>query len=89
MRALGSVALYVVLIGLASFAEKPVSRHLNAFQFTAALRAGGMLLAVSALVAVHGLTLPSPLAALAGFGIGLISGTGSAFYCYAIGRLPV
>lgn len=89
MLALGLVGLYVLLVGLASFGEKPVAGHLDAFQFTAALRSGGLLLAVPAELAAHGLSLPSPLAALAGLGIGLISGTGAVFYCYAITRLPV
>ncbi len=86
--ALGFVALYVVLVGVATFGDKTVSRHLDAFQFTAALRSGGMLLAIAALL-VDGFHLPSPLAALTGLGIGLLSGIATVFYCYAIGRLPV
>lgn len=89
LLALGFVGLYVVLVGVASFVEKPVTGHLDAFQFTAALRTGGMILAVATLLAAHGLTLPGLPSTLAGLGIGLISGIGSLLYCYAIGRLPV
>jgi drug/metabolite transporter (DMT)-like permease len=86
---LGYVAVYVVLVGVASFIESPVGRGLGAFQLNALIRAGSLAAAVVALVAAHGLTLPATGPALAGLGIGLLTGVGSFFYCFALDYLPV
>ena len=86
---LGYVAVYVVLVGVASFIESPVGRGLGAFQLNALIRAGSLAAAVVALVAAHGLTLPAAGPALAGLGIGLLTGVGSFFYCFALDYLPV
>lgn len=86
---LGYVAVYVVLVGVASFIESPVGRGFGAFQLNALIRAGSLAAAVVALVAAHGLTLPAAGPALAGLGIGLLTGVGSFFYCFALDYLPV
>jgi transporter family protein len=78
-----------VLVGFASFIESPVGRGLGAFQLNALIRAGSLAAAVVALVAAHGLTLPAAGPALAGLGIGLLTGVGSFFYCFALDYLPV
>jgi transporter family protein len=89
MLSLGYVAVYVVLVGVASFIESPVGRGLGAFQLNALIRFGSLAAAVVALVAAHGLTLPAAGPVLAGLGIGLLTGVGSFFYCFALDYLPV
>lgn len=89
LLALGFVGIYVVLVGAASFATKLISRDLDPFQLDAAMRIGGVVLAVAALVAAHGLTVPGPLPALAGLGIGVLAGAGALFYCLSLTSLPV
>lgn len=86
---LGYVAVYVVLVGVASFIESPVGRGFGAFQLNALIRAGSLAAALVALVAAHGLTLPAAGPALAGLGIGLLTGVGSFFYCFALDYLPL
>lgn len=85
LTALAFIGASVVLGGVASFLEHPLSRQLDAFRLGAALRLGGLLLAGVALLAVGGPGLPSLTSSLAGLGIGLILGVGSAFYCLALG----
>jgi hypothetical protein len=75
----GYVAVYAVLVGVASFIESPVGHGLGAFQLNALIRTGSLAAAVIALVAVHGLSLPAGGPALAGLGIGLLTGVGSLF----------
>jgi drug/metabolite transporter (DMT)-like permease len=86
---LGYVAVYVVLAGVASFVESPVGRGVGAFQLNALIRTGSLAAAAVALVAVHGLTFPAAGPALVGLGIGLLTGVGSFFYCFALDYLPV
>jgi drug/metabolite transporter (DMT)-like permease len=86
---LAYVSLYAVLVGVASFLEVPVGRGLGAFQLNALIRVGSLAAAAAALLAAHGLALPSAAPALAGLGIGLITGVGSIFYCFALKYLPV
>lgn len=85
----GYIAVYAVLVGVASFIETPVGHGLGAFQLNALIRTGSLAAAVIALVAVHGLSLPAVGPALAGLGIGLLTGVGSFFYCFALDYLPV
>jgi hypothetical protein len=47
------VAVYVVLVGVASFAEKPAGRGFGAFQLNALIRAGSLAAAAVALVFAH------------------------------------
>ncbi|MEP6753281.1 MAG: EamA family transporter [Candidatus Dormiibacterota bacterium] len=85
----GYIAAYALLVGVASFIEVPVGRGLGAFQLNVVIRAGSLAAAAVALVAVHGLSLPTGVAAVAGLGIGVITGVGSIFYCFALKYLPV
>jgi drug/metabolite transporter (DMT)-like permease len=85
--ALGFIGAYVVLVGVASFLEQPLSRQLDAFRLGAALRLGGLLMAVMALFAGGDAVIPDLGPGLAGVGIGLILGIGSAFYCLALSGL--
>ena len=86
---LGYVAIYVALVGVASFIEKPAARGFGAFQINALIRAGSLAAAVVALVLAHGLALPATIYLLAGLGIGLITGAGSMLYCFGLDYLPV
>src|SRR5215467_4497900 len=86
---LGYVAVYVLLVGVASFAEKPAGRGFGAFQLNALIRAGSLAAAAVALVFAHGLALPATGYLLAGLGIGLITGVGSMLYCFGLNYLPV
>jgi len=86
---LGYVAIYVALVGVASFIEKPAARGFGAFQINALIRAGSLAAAVVALVLAHGLALPATSYLLAGLGIGLITGAGSMLYCFGLDYLPV
>lgn len=86
---LGYIAVYALVIGVASFIEVPVGRAFGAFQLNAVIRAGSLAAAVVAVFAVHGLALPTAVGALAGLGIGVIMGVGSILYCFALKYLPV
>lgn len=89
LTALAFIGASVLLGGVASFLEHPLSEALDAFRLGAALRIGSLILAAGALAAARGPGMPSPKAALAGVGIGLILGGGSAFYCFALaGQSP-
>ena len=50
---LGYVAVYVVLIGIASFIESPVGRGLGVFQLNALIRAGSLAAAAVVLLATR------------------------------------
>ncbi len=89
IRPLGFVAVYAVLVGVASFIEVPAGRGLGAFQLNLLIRTGSLAAAVVAVLAVHGLALPTGASALPGLGIGLITGVGSIFYCFALKNMPV
>lgn len=86
---LGYVAVYVVLVGIASFIERPVGRGFGAFQLNALIRLGSLAAGAAALFTVHGITLPVGPSLLAGLGIGLITGVGSICYCLSLDYLPV
>jgi uncharacterized membrane protein len=85
----GYIALFVVLVGVASFIESPVGRGFGAFQLNALIRVGSLAAGAVALFAVHGLALPVGPAVWAGLGIGLITGVGSICYCLSLNYLPV
>lgn len=85
----GYIAVYVLLVGVASLIEVPIGRGFGAFQLNALIRVGSLAAAVTVLIAVHGLALPTGISALAGLGIGLFTGVGSIFYCFALKYLPV
>ena len=89
IMSLACVAVYALLVGVASFIEVPVGNGLSAFQLNALIRVGSLAAAAGALFAVHVLALPTGAPALAGIGIGLITGVGSIFYCFALKYMPV
>jgi drug/metabolite transporter (DMT)-like permease len=86
---LGYVAVYVVIVGVASFIEGPVGRGFGAFQLNALIRSGSLAAAVVALLAAHDFGLPAARSILAGLGVGLITGVGSLFYCFALDYLSI
>src|SRR5579872_1910655 len=86
---LGYIGAYVVLVGVASFIESPVGRGFGPLQLNALIRTGSLIAALVALVLTHGFTIPAGPSALAGLGIGLITGVGSFFYCFALDFLAV
>ncbi len=86
---LACIGAYVLLIGVASFAERPVGRGFGAFQLNALIRIGGLVVGIVALLAVHGPTFPAIPSLLLGLGIGAIAGTGSICYCLALDYLSV
>ena len=59
ISSLGFVTVYVVLVGVASFIERPAGRGLGAFQLNELIRGGSLVAALAALIATHGLVLPS------------------------------
>jgi transporter family protein len=81
--------VYVALVGVASFIEKPAGRGFGAFQLNALIRVGSLAAAVVALVFAHGHALPTASYLLAGLGIGLLTGAGSILYCFGLSYLPV
>ena len=85
----GYVALYAVIVGIASFVERPLGRGIGAYQLNVLIRVGSLATSLAALFATHGLTLPPISADLSGLGLGLISGAGSILYCFALADLPV
>src|SRR5260370_23687860 len=86
---LGYVAIYVALVGVASFIEQPAGRGFGAFQLNALIRVGSLAAAAVALIFAHGLAFPATSYLLAGLGIGLLTGAGSMLYCFGLDYLPV
>src|SRR5262252_1638306 len=86
---LAYVAVYVLLVGVASFIEKPAGRGFGAFQLNAIIRVGSLAAAAVALVFAHGPAFPAAGYLFAGLGIGLITGVGSMLYCFGLNYLPV
>jgi transporter family protein len=86
---LGYVAVYVALVGVASFIEKPAGRGFGAFQLNALIRVGSLAAAAVALLFGPGIVFPATNYLLAGLGIGLLTGAGSILYCFGLNYLPV
>lgn len=87
--ALASVAVYAVLIGVASFLEVPVGHGFGAYQLNALIRLGSLGAALIALFAFRGTTFPTVPSIFAGLGIGVLTGVGSLLYCFSLDYLPV
>jgi bacterial/archaeal transporter family protein len=83
------IGAYVLLLGVASFIERPVGKGFSAFQLNVLIRGGGLIVGVAAVLVVHGIGLPAPQLLLAGVGIGVIAGSASICYCLALDYLPV
>jgi drug/metabolite transporter (DMT)-like permease len=86
---LGFIAAYAVLIAVASVIEVPVGRGLPSVQLNLLIRLGSLVVAAAALFIVHGAAVPVGLPALAGLGIGILTGIGSIVYCLALIELPL
>jgi drug/metabolite transporter (DMT)-like permease len=84
-----SIGAYVLLLGVASFFERPVGKDFSAFELNVLIRGGGLVVGVAALVGVHRIDLPTPQLLFAGVGIGIIAGSASICYCLALDYLPV
>ena len=89
MIALAAIGAYVLLVGVASFLERPVGKGFDALQLNALIRIGSAALGIVALLAAHGVSLPPTPSLLAGLGIGVLAGAGSICYCLALNYLPV
>jgi drug/metabolite transporter (DMT)-like permease len=87
--AFGFIAAYTVLIAIASFIEVPIGRGFGSVQLNLLIRLGSLAVAVLALAIVHGVGIPSGLPALAGLGIGVLTGVGSIIYCLTLIDLPL
>jgi drug/metabolite transporter (DMT)-like permease len=89
MMSFGFIAAYAVLIAVASVVEVPISRGFASVQLNLLIRLGGLTVAVLALVIVHGVAIPIGPSALAGLGIGVLTGVGSIIYCLTLIDLPL
>jgi uncharacterized membrane protein len=82
------MAIYVFIIGVAAFLEKPALRGLDATRLNA-LMAIAMTAVAGVALAVKGTWLPMTKGTLAGFGVGAMIGTASVFYFLGLEALPV
>lgn len=89
MLSFGFIAAYAVLIAIASVIEVPISRGFASVQLNLLIRLGSLGVAVLALFVVHGIAVPTGLSALAGLGIGILTGVGSIVYCLALIDMPL
>jgi drug/metabolite transporter (DMT)-like permease len=89
MMSFGFIAAYAVLIAVASVVEVPIGRGFASVQLNLLIRLGGLAVAILALVIVHGVSVPTGLPALAGLGIGVLTGVGSIVYCLTLIDLPL
>lgn len=82
------VGVYVILLGIGTFLEKPAMRSLTALQINALV---GIGVAVAGLAALffHDPGVPRLGPAALGLGIGLMIGVGSIFYFLGLTKLPV
>jgi drug/metabolite transporter (DMT)-like permease len=89
MMSFGFIAAYAVLIAVASVIEVPLARGFASVQLNLLIRLGSLAVATLALVLVHGVRVPTGPPALAGLGIGLVTGVGSIIYCLTLIDLPL
>jgi drug/metabolite transporter (DMT)-like permease len=89
MMSFGFIAAYTVLIAVASVIEVPIARGFASVQLNLLIRLGSLAVAILALVIVHGVSVPTGLPALAGLGIGVLTGVGSILYCLTLIDLPL
>jgi bacterial/archaeal transporter family protein len=87
-RGLAIMGVYVVIIGVGSFLEKPALKGLAATQLNALMGVAMMAVAGIAL-AVKGPRLPLTKRTLGGLGVGVMIGTASVFYFLGLRGLPV
>ena len=89
MTSFGFIAAYAVLIAVASVIEVPIARGFASVQLNMLIRLGSLAVAILAFVIVHGVAVPTGLPALAGLGIGVLTGVGSIIYCLILIELPL
>jgi len=89
MASFGFIAVYAVLIAVASVIEVPIARGFASVQLNLLIRLGSLPVATVALVMVHGVSVPTGPPMLAGVGIGVLTGVGSIIYCLALIDLPL
>ena len=89
MTSFGFIAAYAVLVSVASVIEVPIARGFGSVQLNLLIRLGSLVVAVLALFVVHGINVPTGPAALAGLGIGVLTGAGSIVYCLTLVDLPL
>jgi drug/metabolite transporter (DMT)-like permease len=89
MMSFGFLAAYSVLIAVASVIEVPIARGFASVQLNLLIRLGSLAVAALALIVVHGVSVPTGPPALAGLGIGVLTGVGSIIYCLALIDLPL
>jgi transporter family protein len=85
----GLIAAYAVIVAVASVIEVPVGRGFASVHFNLLIRLGSLVAAVTALFIVHGAAVPTGSSALAGLGIGILTGVGSIIYCLALIDMPL
>ena len=89
MMSFGFIAAYSVLIAVASVIEVPIARGFASVQLNLLIRLGSVAVAALALIVVHGVSVPTGPPALAGLGIGVLTGVGSIIYCLTLIDLPL
>jgi len=82
------MGIYIVMIGVGAFLEKPALKGLAATQLNALMGIAMMAVAGAAL-AVKGPRLPMTKRTLGGLGVGVMIGTASVFYFLGLRGLPV
>lgn len=85
---IGLVGVYVILLGVATFLEKPAMKSLNALQINAFTAIGVAVIGVVAFLA-HDPKMPAAGPTAAGLGIGALIGVGAIFYFYGLAKLSV
>jgi drug/metabolite transporter (DMT)-like permease len=88
LRALGTMAIYVIIVGVGAFLEKPALKGLDATQLNG-LMAIAMTAVAGVALAVRGPRLPMTRRTLGGFGVGAMIGIASVFYFLGLAGLPV
>lgn len=88
LRALGFVGVYVVLLGVATFLEKPAMKREDAVQINFLIAIGAAVAAALALL-LRDPSLPRARSVALALGIGVLIGGGSVFFFLGLRRLPV
>jgi len=87
-RGFAIMGIYIVMIGVGAFLEKPALKGLAATQLNALM--GTAMTAVAGIaLAVRGPRLPMTKRTLGGLGVGVMIGTASVFYFLGLRGLPV
>jgi drug/metabolite transporter (DMT)-like permease len=82
------MAIYVIIVGVGAFLEKPALKGLDATQLNG-LMAIAMTAVAGVALAVRGPRLPMTRRTLGGFSVGAMIGIASVFYFLGLAGLPV